>query len=126
MFTVFKTIHMITITITLVMFLIRWYWKLSGSAMLDKLFVRVFPHVNDTVLLISALGAAFTSGQYPYTAPWLSAKLIALPIYIIFGYLALKKDRTQKQSAAAGAAALGVFAYIVWVAASRHPLGCAV
>ena len=126
MFFAFKTIHLITITMTLALFLIRWYWRIKGSSMLENLFVRIFPHVNDTVLLVSALGAAFTSGQYPFTAPWISAKLIALPIYIIFGHLALRKDKSKKESAVAGAAALGVFAYIVGVAACRHPLICLV
>jgi len=60
------------------------------------------------------------SGQYPFMQPWLTAKVLALVVYILLGTVALKRGRTKATRTTALVAALAVFAYIVSVALSRQ------
>lgn len=103
-------------------FVIRYAMSLRGP-LPDRALVRVAPHVVDTVLLASALGLAWTGGFNPLRVPWLEAKLAGLVLYILIGTIALKRGRTPRVSAAAFAAALLAYGYIVTVALTKSPLG---
>jgi uncharacterized membrane protein SirB2 len=96
---------------------------LIDSPWLQQRWVRITPHVIDTVLLASAIGLALILEQYPFVHGWLTAKVLGLIAYIILGSIALKRGRTKPIRAAAWVAALAVFGYIVSVALTRHPLG---
>jgi uncharacterized membrane protein SirB2 len=80
------------------------------------------PHVIDTLLLASALTLVVWSHQYPGAQNWLTAKLLALIVYIGLGTVALKRGRTKGARIAAFIAALLVFGYIVKVALTRQVL----
>lgn len=95
---------------------------LSGSSLLQRRWVRTLPHINDALLLASAIGLASMSHQYPGQAPWVSAKVCALVVYIVLGTLALKRGKTRPVRALALAGALLTFAYIVAVAITKNPL----
>jgi uncharacterized membrane protein SirB2 len=84
--------------------------------------VKVVPHAVDTVLLASAIALAVMSRQYPLEAPWLTAKVIALILYIALGTIALKRGRTKRTRVAAWLFAQVVFLYIALVAVTRDPL----
>lgn len=87
-------------------------------------WLRVLPHVIDTVLLASGLTLAVIIGQYPfYNSDWLTAKVLGLVIYIACGVLVFRGPRSPSLRIPAAAAALLVFAYIVSVALSRQPAG---
>lgn len=117
-----KDIHVTAVALTLLLFLVRGGWMISGSGMLARRWVRVLPHVVDTVLLLSALYLAIAVYGYPgNAAPWITAKLIALVIYIALGTIALKRGRTKRTRATAFLAALTVFAYIVNTALTKTP-----
>jgi uncharacterized membrane protein SirB2 len=103
------------------LFLLRGTWMLRASPLLQGTWVRIVPHVVDTLLLASAIGLAIWSHQYPGQQPWLTAKLLALLGYIVLGSVALKRGRTKEQRQAAFAAALALFAYIVMVAVTKRP-----
>ena len=55
-------------------------------------WIRVLPHINDTVLLSAAVGLVLMSGQYPFVDAWLTAKVLGLTAYIILGSLALRTE----------------------------------
>ena len=95
---------------------------LRDSSMLNRRWVRVAPHVIDSVLLGSALLMVFLSGQYPFVQGWLTAKVLALLAYIALGTVALKHGRNKTVRVCAFIAALAVFAYIVSVALSKRVL----
>jgi len=104
------------------LFFVRGIWMLRASPLLQRRWVKVVPHVIDTVLLASALTMVVWSGQYPFAQDWLTAKLIALIVYIGLGTVALKRGATKTVRAAAFVGALLVFAYIVKVALTRQVL----
>jgi uncharacterized membrane protein SirB2 len=103
------------------LFLLRGVWMMLSSAMLEKKWVRIAPHIVDSTLLVSAVLLAAKTGQYPFTHDWLTAKVIALFVYIVLGTIALKRGSTKTVRTAAFIGALAVFAYIVLVAVSRQP-----
>ncbi len=84
--------------------------------------MRIAPHLIDTALLTCALVLVIGSGQYPFAVNWLTAKLLALIVYIGLGTIALKRGRTQTVRAAAYAGAVMVFFYIGAVAFTKNPL----
>lgn len=117
-----KQIHLTTIALTLALFLLRGFWMMSGSERLQARWVRIVPHVNDTLLLASGIGLAVLLAQYPLVHGWLTAKLFALIAYILLGTVALKRGRTGGVRIAAWALALLVFGYMVTVARTHAPL----
>lgn len=102
------------------LFLLRGFWMLRDSAALQQRWVRIAPHVIDTLLLTSALVMVFWSAQYPFVQNWLTAKVIALVVYIGLGTIALKRGKTKAVRVTAFIGALLVFAYIVGVALTRQ------
>ncbi len=114
-----KHLHITCAVLSGSFFLLRGVWMLLESDALQRRWVKVVPHVVDTVLLTSALTMVFWSAQYPLVQPWLTAKVLALLAYIVLGTIALKRGQTKATRTAALVAALAVFAYIVLVALSR-------
>ena len=86
-------------------------------------WIRIAPHVNDTVLLTAALFLVLMSGQYPFVDAWLTAKVLGLTAYIILGSLALRVGSTPSVRVVAWLSALVVFGWIVSVALTRQPMG---
>jgi len=121
MFPVLKATHLTAVALTLLLFLLRVALAFRGSPRLRDPVIYWLPHVNDTVLLGSALGAAFSIGQYPFVDDWLTAKVLALPLYIVLGHIALWRSRNNHERAAWMAASLVVFAYILLVARCHDP-----
>ena len=117
-----KTIHVTCVAVTFVLFFGRGVLMLADSPLLKARFLRVAPHVNDTLLLGSALWMAVISRHNPLAESWLAAKLVALMVYIGAGMIALSHGRTRRSRVAAWIFALLVFAYIVSVALTRSPL----
>lgn len=119
---ILKNLHLATIAITLTLFLLRGFWMMADSHRLQARWVRIVPHVNDTLLLASGIGLAVLIQQYPLVHGWLSAKFFALIAYIVLGTIALKRGKTRGQRIAAWIAALLVFGYMVAVAVAHDPL----
>ena len=113
-----KTLHVGAVAISGFGFVLRYALIAPGAA--RSALVRIGPHVVDTVLLASAAALAWLLQANPLQAPWLAAKILALPIYIALGAIALRGPRRLR--AFAFAAAIAVYCYIVGVAIAKHPL----
>lgn len=116
-----KLVHVSCAALSLSLFILRGFWMLRDSALLRQRWVRVVPHVIDTILLTSAIMLAILSSQYPVVHDWLTAKIVALFGYVALGTVAIKHGATKGIRGAAWLAAIAVFAYIVAVAISRDP-----
>lgn len=114
-----KLIHMSSAFISISFFIIRGVWVFKNSEMMNKKWVKILPHVNDTVLLVTAIILALSIHQYPFVDSWLTAKFSALIIYIVFGMFALKRAKEMKSKMMFFVLALLVFGYIVGVALTR-------
>lgn len=123
MYAAVKHVHLTSVALSFIGFATRGAWMLSDSPMLSRRWVRIVPHVVDTVLLASAIALAVMLGQYPFVNSWLTAKVVGLVAYIGLGTIALKRGRGKAVRVSAWLAALAVFAYIVSVALTRDPRG---
>jgi uncharacterized membrane protein SirB2 len=119
MYPLIKHVHLICVAMTFVLFTLRFAWMAMDSPMLQRRWVRVLPHVNDTLLLLAGLSLAVLSSQYPFAQDWLTAKLVALLVYILLGTVALKRGRSKRVRLLAGTAAFLVFVYMLQVAVHR-------
>ena len=119
-YSLLKRVHVATVALTFTLFFVRGLWMLGAPQRLQHRWVRVLPHVVDTVLLASGVGLALLIHQYPGTSPWLTAKIVGLVGYIVLGMYALHRGRPRRARAAYWVAALGV-AYILAVALAHDP-----
>jgi uncharacterized membrane protein SirB2 len=118
-----KFIHQCAVVLSISGFAARWLGVLAGAAWVRGRVARSLPHVVDTVLLTSAVALAWKIGLNPLSMPWLTAKIVALLVYIGLGKLALRPASSRATCIAAGTLALLTVAYIVSVALTKQVTG---
>ena len=116
-----KTIHVASIILSYLLFLTRGIWMMRDSANLQQRWVKILPHIIDTILLTSAIALAVTLQQSPLSDSWLSAKVVGLLLYICLGMVAMRFGKTRQTKIIAWIAAQCVFLYIVLVALTKSP-----
>lgn len=123
MYLLVKYIHVASVVLSVTGFFLRGILMFRSSPLLAARWIRVLPHVNDTILLTAALTLAAMSGQYPFVDNWVTAKVFGVIAYIILGSLALQVGRALASRIACWLAAMAVFGWILSVALTRQPLG---
>lgn len=118
-----KHLHILCAILSISGFLLQGVWMMRRSPLLDHRVTRTLPHVIDTVFLGSAIALATMSGQYPFVAPWVTAKVVALVVYILLGATALRWGGSMRIRELALFAAVFTFSWIVSVALSKDPAG---
>lgn len=116
-----RSIHLACATASIMLFLLRGTLQLASVNWRQWRWLRIVPHANDTVLLAAAIALTVMSGQYPLRQPWLTAKVIALLVYVAAGSIALRPGRSPARQRQAFAVALLTVTYIVGVAWTRSP-----
>jgi len=122
MYEALKWLHVSCVIASGTGFLARAALMLADSPLLQARFVRVAPHVVDTVLLAAAVAMAVLLRLSPLAHPWLAAKITGLIAFIVLGTIALRHGRTKRMRVVALLAALLAFGYIVGIALQRDPL----
>ncbi len=117
-----KNIHITCVALSYTLFFLRGVWLIQGSPRLRQRWVKIVPHVMDTLLLASAITLAIGIRQYPGVNAWLTAKVVGLLFYIGFGMMAFRFGKTMRARISAWVAAQLVFFYIVAVALTHNPL----
>ncbi|MBK0000552.1 SirB2 family protein [Erwinia sp. S43] len=120
-----KHFHLLTVCITVLMFVLRFWWLQRQSAMLQRRWVRIVPHINDTLLLLSGVLLVTITHFYPFSpqGSWLTEKLFGVIIYIALGFIALgRRPRAQKVRWIAFIVALVAVYAIVRLATTKMPL----
>ncbi len=117
-----RALHMSCAALSLSLFALRGSWMMLRPERLQQRWVKIVPHLIDTLLLASAIALTGVIHQYPFVQGWLTAKVLALIAYIALGSIALKRGRTRGVRVAAFVAALLVFGYIVLTAVAHDPL----
>ncbi|MCW0350028.1 SirB2 family protein [Pantoea ananatis] len=120
-----RNLHLLTVAVTISLFLLRFYWQRTGSAMLQRRWVRILPHVNDTLLLLSGASLVMITHFYPFSpqGSWLTEKLLGVIIYIALGSVALsRRPRSDRTRWIAFIVALIALVTIIKLALSKMPL----
>ncbi len=119
-----KHFHLLTIAISATLLSVRYALMMANSKLLDKKFLKVFPHINDTALLLSGVALIFITGFIPFTdaAPWLTEKLTCVLAYIALGLFALKLGKNKLLRTFSFFGALGWLAIAGKVAVTKTPI----
>lgn len=117
-----KTLHVATVTISLALFTGRGFWFYILGKQQTSRWLKIVPHVNDTVLLVTGISLSIHIQQYPFVYGWLTAKLACLVIYIVLGMLAMKWYKGTRAGLFSWIAAILVFLYMISVALSKSLL----
>ena len=116
---VLRHLHMSCAAISITLFVVRGTCQTAGWPWRQWRWLCIAPHLVDTVLLAAAISLAWRSQQYPFAQNWLSAKVVALLVYIGLGSLALRAGASRAVQRSAFVGALLTVAYIVGVAWTR-------
>lgn len=107
--------------LSVTLFAVRAALSYARPAALQHKLLRIAPHAIDSVLLAAGVTLALWAGYAPHTQPWLLAKLLALPLYIVLGYVGLKKLHGSPWRAVVLGMALLVPLYMLAVAKTKLP-----
>ncbi|WP_411752100.1 SirB2 family protein [Serratia sp. (in: enterobacteria)] len=119
-----KHLHLLTVAISITLFVLRFFWKWRASPMINKRWVKITPHINDTVLFATGIALVVMFKLYPLLGmdSWLTEKLFGVIIYILLGYVALgKKMQSWNIRTLAFVLALGCLYLIVKLATTKIP-----
>ena len=126
LFNILITLHLTSVALTISLFILRYWWRWSNHPRFQARWVRVLPHIVDSVLLLSGVGLIALTGYLPFTVKgaWLTEKLFGVIIYIVLGFIALGRHRPRGQQAGFIAFMLGlvVLYIIIKLAATKVPI----
>ncbi|WP_263363828.1 SirB2 family protein [Candidatus Enterovibrio escicola] len=86
-----KHIHLLSIVISVVLFIIQFVWRMRDSTNFDKKWVKVVPPLINIMLLSTGIALIVITGFIPFTANtlWMTEKLMCVIAYLAFGFIAL-------------------------------------
>ncbi|MEN8771160.1 MAG: SirB2 family protein [Glaciecola sp.] len=91
----FKHLHLTAIALSLLFLILQVATHLMDSKMKEAKWLKVLPHIINTVLIITAIGLCVTLAQYPFVHDWVTSKLIGLVAYVLLAVVAVKWARTN-------------------------------
>ena len=118
----FKHLHMTLAAFSISLFTLRFIWTLANSHRLQAKWVKITPHIIDTLLLTFGVVMAVQYAINPFEQLWLGEKLLAVVAYIFTGYFTLKLARNKPMQIIGYLGAMGWGMSIVRLAMSREPL----
>lgn len=123
MYDVLKHFHLLTVGLSALLLSVRYALMMANSPMLQHPFLQRFPHINDSLLLLSGIGLIFITGFIPFTpaAPWLTEKLTCVMAYIALGFFALRFGKNKLLRTFSFFGALGWLAMAGKIAVTKVP-----
>ena len=118
----FTHIHMTLAVLSIILFTLRFIWTLSNSSKLQAKWIKITPHIIDTLLLTFGVVMAVQYSINPVEQLWLGEKLLAVVAYIFTGYFTLKLARNKPMQIIGYLGAMGWVMLIVRLAMTREPL----
>jgi uncharacterized membrane protein SirB2 len=118
---VIKNLHVILAALSILGFIARGILMLRDSPILTARWVRIAPHIIDTLLLVAGIWLAVRIQQYPFVDGWLTAKVLGIVAYVVVGAIGLRYGRTKPIRVIAWVGAIVIFLYIIGVAVTRSP-----
>ena len=114
-----KDLHVAFAYITVAGFVMRGLLSLADSPMRSAKWLRIAPHVIDTLLLAFGIALAVTLSLSPLANGWLMAKIVGLLAYIGFGVMAMRA-RSRPLKIVGFIAAIASVGYVFAVAYSKQ------
>ena len=110
-----KTLHIIFAVISIGGFFVRGYLRFVFPSLLSLRWIKIAPHINDTLLFGTALVLVYRWGTVIVSQPWFWVKLLAIVAYIVLGHMVLNTKHSKRMSALAfvGTALLACGIFVV-------------
>lgn len=122
LYTPLKHSHLGFVGISILFFILRGGSKLLDLQWIEKKWVKISPHIIDTLLMASGILLMFASRQFPIEQNWLTVKLVLLVAYILLGVKTMKSTQKMQQRSYFAAAILCVM-FMMTIARTHNPLG---
>ena len=122
MYLIIKNIHVMFATLTIIGFLLRAYWKASGSNLHQIRATKIVPHTIDALFLATGIWLLMMLDMNPLQHPWLLAKFAAIFAYVGLGMVAFRFGRTPQIRSLAFVGAVASFAFVVGAALIKSPM----
>lgn len=90
MYLLFKSPLLCAAVVSLLFFILRFFWLSKSPQLMQTQWVKVLARVVDKIVLASAIALCLMMFQHPITDTWLIEKVIGALIYIVFGFWAVK------------------------------------
>ncbi|MGB1262962.1 MAG: SirB2 family protein [Cognaticolwellia sp.] len=115
-----KHLHMTLAAISILLFTFRFALTLVNSEKLSLKWLKIAPHIIDTLLLGLGIALAVQLAINPAEQLWLAEKLFAVVAYIFTGYYTLKLARNRTMQIIGFLGAMGWVMLIVRIAMSKE------
>ncbi|OSI13316.1 SirB2 family protein [Neisseria canis] len=116
-FLAIKHAHLTFVVITVVLFNLRYFLRVAKPERPLPAVLKIVPHINDTLLLITGLWAMGAAKWVPFgNADWLGVKLVLVVAYIMAGSIAMRAAPRTLKSSAGYLAGLACMAAVVYLA----------
>ena len=117
MYLIVKHSHLLLVALTFLLFNLRFWLRFARPAQALPKLLKIFPHLNDTLLLLSGLWLIHLTGWIPFAnANWLGTKLLLLLCYIVLGTKTMHAVPRSSRSLLFYALSILCFAGIVFLA----------
>lgn len=118
-----KHIHLLSIALSVSLFIFRYILVMRSSPMLEKPLLKRMPHMVDTVLLATGIGLVLITGFTPFTPTglWVTEKLTCVMVYIALGFVTLHYGKNKVFKTFAFLGALGWLMVAAKLAVTKVP-----
>ncbi len=117
-----KLLHVLTAVLSISLFTLRFLFLIYNSKWLQMRWLKVLPHVNDSLLLTFAILMCISIQQAPLITPWLTEKVTAVILYILAGMFALNWSKARRHQIIWFIIAIFMFGYTANIAINKTPL----
>lgn len=108
--------------ISVLLFTYRFILTVIKSNKLERKWLKISPHIVDTLLLILGISLAVKYHINPVEQLWLAEKILALFAYIFTGYYTLKLARNKPMQILGYLGAMGWVMLMVRLAMTRETM----
>ena len=108
-----KHLHVTFVAISVLLFVLRFVWRERQMAVAQQKWVKIVPHIVDTLLLLTIVGMLWHWQAWPWSSMWLMGKTVGLLGYIGLGVLTMKAKQPKVRWSA-------FVLTLVWLAGLAH------
>jgi uncharacterized membrane protein SirB2 len=101
-------LHVTAVVISLALFSFRFALTLKGSRVLQQKWLKILPHLVDTILLLTAIWLLTLSSIIEVDG-WVASKVMGVVLYIVSGFYTLKWAKTNRSRL------IGFASAVVWI-----------
>ena len=118
----FKHLHITLAVISISLFTLRFAWLMINSQQLNRKWVKITPHIIDTLLIIIGVVMVVQLAINPLEQLWLAEKMLALIAYIFTGVYTLKFARNGMMKIIGYLGAMGWIMLIVRIGITKETM----